>query len=35
MNPKESKTVLVVDDDATQRKLIASYLASRGYVCPG
>jgi DNA-binding NtrC family response regulator len=33
MNPKDPKTVLVVDDDATQRKLIASYLASRGYVC--
>jgi len=33
MNPKDPKTVLVVDDDGTQRKLIASYLASRGYVC--
>ncbi len=33
MTARDAKTVLVVDDDATQRRLIADFLAARGYEC--
>jgi len=33
MTSRDAKTVLVVDDDATQRGLIASFLAGQGYDC--
>ena len=33
MTSRQAKTVLVVDDDATQRGLIADFLASHGYAC--
>jgi len=31
MTSREAKTVLVVDDDATQRELIADFLSAQGY----
>ncbi len=33
MTSREAKTVLVVDDDATQRGLIADFLTAKGYEC--
>lgn len=33
MTSRQAKSVLVVDDDATQRRLIADFLATRGYDC--
>jgi two-component system response regulator HydG len=33
MNSTEPRTILVVDDDGTQRQLIAAFLDSKGYVC--
>jgi len=34
MSLHETKTILVVDDDAAQRGLLADFLASQGYECP-